>query len=109
MKEWVLPFCPCTTATGLINSRALNPNSSVTAGEPASPTDLCKTGHFIVLTTGLELQACCPQQTGQGICANGIYFHLISEPHKCHLQEQAVMQKEREARVLNQVVLQNEF
>lgn len=104
MKGWVFPFCPCATATGLINRRAPNPNSSATAGQPAGPTDLCKTGHLTGLARGLELQ-----QAEQGICANGIYNHLISERHRCHLQEQPVMQKEREVRLLIQGALQNEF
>lgn len=108
MKGWVF-FSPCATATGVMNSRAPNPNSSSTAGEPASPTDLCRAGHLIVLAIGLELQACWPQQTGQGTCANGIYFHLVSERRRCHLKEQPVMQKEREVRFLIQGGLPNEF
>lgn len=85
-----VPFLSLCYSTGLNNRRAPNPNSSATAGEPPVP----------LISARPATSLCCQQAwsckpAGQGSCANGIYFHLICEPHWCHLQEQPVMQKEK--------------
>lgn len=107
-KRWMLPFCPCATATGLINSRAPNPNSSAPAGESAGPTGLCKTGTSLCWQ---QAWSCKPAvlNSQDKVLVQVNLFYLIVEHHRCHLQEQPVMQKEREVRFLIQGVLQNEF
>lgn len=90
-----VPFLSLGYSHRLKQQQSSQPQFICHCWRATSPTDLCKTSHFTVLTTGLEVQACCPQQAGQGSCANGIYFHLICEHHWRHLQEQPVMQKEK--------------
>lgn len=103
-KGWVFPFRPCATATGLINSRAPNPNSSAPAGEPAGPTGLCKAGHFTVQTRGLELQASCPNRQGkvhvQMVFIFTSYLNVIDVISKNNLR----CRKKREVRFLVQGV-----
>jgi len=98
-------------AESLMSSRAPNPNWSLTAGELASPTDVCKTDHFAVLTTGLQLYSLLsPTDRARIMCkwylfSPQIGTYVISK--RCI--KQPVMQKEKEVRLFIQGVVQNEF